>query len=84
MPINTRQHAGVREIRFSNPPVNALSVRSGLCQELTEAITAALAHAAVDSIIVAGDGAIFSAGADIGDFAGDPQAPWIADIVTRG
>jgi hypothetical protein len=32
MPINTRQHAAVREIRFSNPPVNALSVRSGLCQ----------------------------------------------------
>jgi len=74
MPLNTRQHAGVREIRFSNPPVNALSVRSGLCRELTEAITAALADAAVDSIIVAGDGANFSAGADIGDFAGEPQS----------
>jgi 3-hydroxyacyl-CoA dehydrogenase len=73
MPINTHQHAGVREIRFSNPPVNALSVRSGLCQELIAAVTAALADAAVDSIIVAGDGAIFSAGADITDFAGDPE-----------
>ena len=74
MPINTRQHARVRELRFSNPPVNALSIRSGLCGELTEAITAALADAAVDSIIVAGDGAMFSAGADIADFAGDPEA----------
>ena len=74
MPINTRQHAKVREIRFSNPPVNALSIRSGLCQELTAAITAALADTAVESIIVAGEGTIFSAGADIADFAGDPKS----------
>ena len=74
MPIKTRQHAGVGEIRFSNPPVNALSVRSGLCRELMDAITAALADTSVDSIVVAGDGAMFSAGADIADFAGDPQA----------
>lgn len=74
MPINTRQHAAVREIRFSNPPVNALSVRSGLCGELIDAVTVALVDPAVDSIVVAGDGAMFSAGADIADFAGDPRA----------
>jgi 3-hydroxyacyl-CoA dehydrogenase len=74
MPINTRQHAKVREIRFSNPPVNALSIRSGLCREFTAAITAALADTAVESIIVAGEGAIFSGGADIADFEGDPQS----------
>jgi len=74
MPINTRQHAKVREIRFSNPPVNALSIRSGLCREFTAAITAALADTAVESIIVAGEGAIFSAGADIADFEGDPKS----------
>jgi enoyl-CoA hydratase/carnithine racemase len=54
MLINTHQHAGVREIRFSNPPVNAPSILSGLCQELTEAITAALADAGVDSITHSG------------------------------
>jgi 3-hydroxyacyl-CoA dehydrogenase len=74
MPINTRQHAKVREIRFSNPPVNALSIRSGLCREFTAAITAALADTAVESIIVTGEGAIFSGGADIADFEGDPQS----------
>jgi 3-hydroxyacyl-CoA dehydrogenase len=74
MPINTRQHAKVCEIRFSNPPVNALSIRSGLCREFTAAITAALADTAVESIIVAGEGAIFSAGADIADFEGDPES----------
>ena len=84
MPINTQQHAGVREIRFSNPPVNALSIRTGLCRELIEAVSAALADAAVESIIIAGDGGIFSAGADIADFAGDPKSlHLVRDLVNQ-
>src|SRR5258708_39487139 len=74
MPITTRRRAKAGETRSSTPPVKALSIRSGLCREFTAAITAALADTAVESIIVAGEGAIFSAGADIADFEGDPKS----------
>jgi len=65
-------------IAISNPPVNALSraVRTGLI----ESLKAALADPKASAIVLYGDGKIFSAGADIGEFgtteaAADPSLP---------
>jgi 3-hydroxyacyl-CoA dehydrogenase len=74
MEIREQVHGSVLEIRFSNPPVNALSVRSGLCDSLNATISRALPNDSIQTIIVAGADALFSAGADIVDFEGDVSA----------
>jgi 3-hydroxyacyl-CoA dehydrogenase len=65
-------------ITIENPPVNALSraVRTGL----VDSLKAALADSQVKAIVLYGEGRIFSAGADIGEFgspaaAADPSLP---------
>jgi 3-hydroxyacyl-CoA dehydrogenase len=59
-------------IRIANPPVNALSVRAGVADELGRAVSDALANSSISALVIAGDGAMFCAGADIADFDNDP------------
>jgi 3-hydroxyacyl-CoA dehydrogenase len=66
--IHSSLSGSVALIVFANPPVNALSVTSGLADELLGAIRAALADPAVSAIVLAADGRFFSAGADIAEF----------------
>ncbi|MDB5705900.1 MAG: 3-hydroxyacyl-CoA dehydrogenase [Sphingomonas bacterium] len=68
MRINTAIEDGVARIRIDNPPVNALSVNSGVVAELTAAVRAALADSSVAAIVIHGGGKIFCGGADIADF----------------
>lgn len=68
VPINKALDGGIAVLSIDNPPVNALSAKSGLVSELIEAIAAALANEAVQGLVLAGEGRFFSAGADITDF----------------
>lgn len=68
MPINKTLEGDIAVLRIDNPPVNALSAKSGLASKLIEAIAAALADNAVRGVVIAGEGRFFSAGADITDF----------------
>lgn len=73
MPIHQSQTDGVAVLKIDNPPVNALSARSGLAGELIGALGAALQDEAVRALVLAGEGKFFSAGADITDFGDDAQ-----------
>jgi 3-hydroxyacyl-CoA dehydrogenase len=59
-------------IRIANPPVNALSVRAGVADALGRAVSDALANSSISALVIAGDGAMFCAGADVADFDSDP------------
>ena len=74
MTISQSRDQTIQVIRIAYPPMNILSIQSGVVQSLTDAVRAAIADPAVDGIVLAGDGKLFSAGADIGDFDGDPAA----------
>jgi 3-hydroxyacyl-CoA dehydrogenase len=60
------RHGRVALIRWDNPPVNGLSF--ALRQHLSAALDAAMADAAIDAIVLAGEGRMFSGGADIREF----------------
>ncbi len=69
---------GIAEIRWSNPPVDSLSlaVRESIHRALTEAV----ADPAVKAIILAGSGKNFSGGADVREF-NTPAATSQPDLV---
>ncbi len=71
--IQTSLSGAVAVIAFANPPVNALSVTAGLADELIDAVRAAIADPEVRAIVIAADGRIFSAGADIAEFDTAPE-----------
>jgi 3-hydroxyacyl-CoA dehydrogenase len=79
--IRTRDDAGVRFITLENPPVNALSF--ALCAELVPLVEAASADKGVRGVVFAGANGIFSAGADVNDFATEstPQTKTIRDVI---
>lgn len=70
--------SGVLHLEFSNPPVNALSVRSGFVAALHAAIDRAMEDEAVRVVIISGASELFSAGADIADFDDAPER--LADL----
>ena len=72
---------GVRILTIANPPVNALgaAVRAGL----DAAVEAAQADAEVRAIVIAADGRVFVAGADISEFGKPPQPPTLPDLLQR-
>jgi len=61
----------VRIITLDNPPVNALSF--AYCAKLLAEVQAAEAEASVKAVIFTGANGIFSGGADINDFAKEPD-----------
>ena len=78
-PVSTRRVGSVAVITIDNSPVNAMSLaaRRGLIQ----AVEAAAADAAVDTLVLTGAGACFIAGADIKEMKLPPQSPYLPDVV---
>jgi enoyl-CoA hydratase/carnithine racemase len=76
--VRQREDDGVELLVLRNPPVNALS--TGLLGELSTAVDAIGADRTVRAVVVTGDGAYFSAGADLKEMATIDlaQAPAIA------
>jgi enoyl-CoA hydratase/carnithine racemase len=70
-PLLVRQEGAVAFVRMRRPPVNALSL--DLLDALAEAFRRLAAEEAVRAVILTGDGAIFSAGADLAAAAADPS-----------
>lgn len=77
--IHAHIHDGVLEIVMSNPPVNALG--AALRQGLAQAIADAQENAAIKSIVIRGDGKLFSGGADITEFGKLPADPWLPAVI---
>lgn len=65
---------GVAILVIDNPPVNALSCRTGVVDGIAAALRACASDPAVVAIVLCGGGRCFSAGADIADFGDDPRA----------
>ncbi|MBV9056680.1 MAG: enoyl-CoA hydratase/isomerase family protein [Candidatus Eremiobacteraeota bacterium] len=72
---------GVAVITLDNPPVNALSF--AYCKQLLTAIESAERDPGVRAVVITGANGIFSAGADVNDFAAEPQADAVSvrDII---
>jgi 3-hydroxyacyl-CoA dehydrogenase len=70
---------GVQVIAIANPPVNALS--QAVRQGLVEAVTAAQKNPDVRAIVVTGNGALFSGGADISEFGKPLPSPDLNDVI---
>ncbi len=72
--------AGVAILTIANPPVNALgaAVRGGLLEQLTQA----QANPAVTAIVIAAEGKVFVAGADISEFGKPITPPSLPDVLT--
>lgn len=76
--VSTQRQGPVWVVRIQNPPVNALSaaVRAGLLA----AVQAAEADAAVQAVLLVGQGRAFIAGADIREFGKPPQPPTLPEV----
>ncbi|WP_238121477.1 MULTISPECIES: 3-hydroxyacyl-CoA dehydrogenase NAD-binding domain-containing protein [unclassified Xanthobacter] len=77
--VHTAITDGVAVLTIVNPPVNALgvAVRSGL----VEAVAAAVADSAVRALVLAAEGKVFVAGADISEFGKPPLPPSLPEVV---
>ncbi len=78
-PVHTAITDGVAVLTIVNPPVNALgvAVRAGL----VEAVAAAVADPAVRALVLAAEGKVFVAGADISEFGKPPLPPSLPEVV---
>ncbi|MBT1449429.1 enoyl-CoA hydratase/isomerase family protein [Glaciecola sp. XM2] len=79
--VSITQSENLAVVTLKNPPVNALSkaVRVGLL----EALDAALANNDVDAIVITSALPLFSAGADISEFAGGNLSPMLPEVLNR-
>ena len=79
--VTVTRRSPIRVLSLDNPPVNGLgaAVRRALADELDQA----LADADVDAIVIAGQGRMFCAGADIREFGQDPppDTPALPDVI---
>lgn len=66
---------------INNPPVNTFG--TGVRKGIIDGIDYAEATDQIDSIIIAGKGRLFSAGAEISDFEKPPQAPKLSKVIER-
>ncbi|MFG1300644.1 3-hydroxyacyl-CoA dehydrogenase NAD-binding domain-containing protein [Xanthobacter sp. V3C-3] len=74
MPVTAHIEDGVGIIVFSNPPLNPISATAGIPQAIEAALLTLDADPQVKAIVLAAEGRMFSAGADIAEFDKDPQA----------
>lgn len=82
MQVTKQRKGSLLHLEFSNPPVNALSVKEGLVGALHHAFRRAAADPDVSAILLSGAQGRFSAGADIRDFDGPPeQIDLVRDLV---
>ncbi len=80
-PVHTTRQGSVLVVRIDNPPVNALgqAVRAGLLA----AVEQADADAAVQAVLIVGEGKAFIAGADIREFGKPPVPPSLPEVCDR-
>jgi 3-hydroxyacyl-CoA dehydrogenase len=78
--VELETRAGIALVRVDNPPVNALSraVRDGLY----DAVTTALADAAVQAIVISCAGKTFIAGADIREFGNPSEGRTLPEVIS--
>ncbi|MFZ7311166.1 3-hydroxyacyl-CoA dehydrogenase NAD-binding domain-containing protein [Comamonas jiangduensis] len=76
--VQTRLDGGVLVVSINNPPVNALgqAVRAGLLA----AVEQAAADAAVQAVLIVGEGKAFIAGADIREFGKPAMSPSLPEV----
>lgn len=74
MPVETHIEDGIGVVVFSNPPLNPISASAGIPQAIEAALRALDADPQVKAIVLAAEGRMFSAGADIAEFDKDPAA----------
>ncbi|MEG0151503.1 MAG: enoyl-CoA hydratase-related protein, partial [Comamonas sp.] len=76
--VQTRREGAVLVVSIHNPPVNALgqAVRAGLLA----AVEQADADAAVQAVLIVGEGKAFIAGADIREFGKPPVSPSLPEV----
>lgn len=79
--VSSERIGNVLVARIDNPPVNALSraVRAGLMDALHRLET----DENVAGLVIAAGGRMFSAGADIDEFNGEIQQPFLGDVTDR-
>ncbi len=77
--VEFRIEDGVAIASIANPPVNAFS--TGVRRELLAALERARADPAIQAVILASEGKIFSGGADITEFDHPPAAPILAEVI---
>ena len=72
---------GVRVVTLDNPPVNALSF--AYSARLLDALDAAENDVSIAAIVLAGANGLFSGGADVNDFSGEPApgARTVRDVI---
>ena len=79
--VSYEKRGRVAILTMDNPPVNGLgaALRTGIAERLAEA----QADPAVEAIVIAGAGRMFSAGADIREFGGEPPAgtPSLSQVI---
>jgi len=83
-PVVIEKIGSVLLLRMQAPPVNALGAQ--LRKDLQEAVAAAAADPAITSLVVTGQGKLFSAGADIAEFEAGmakPELPEVLDTIER-
>jgi 3-hydroxyacyl-CoA dehydrogenase len=72
VPVKTIKQGDVTVIIMDNPPVNALSGKTGFLGELLRIFQECDRDPSVQAIVLAGEGRFFSSGADISEFGTDP------------
>ncbi|MCX7057428.1 MAG: 3-hydroxyacyl-CoA dehydrogenase NAD-binding domain-containing protein [Proteobacteria bacterium] len=79
--VETSRSGPVAVIRFGEPPVNSLGAATR--RGIAEAVLAAIADPSVSAIVLAGRNGLFSAGADIKEFAtgGMTVAPSLPEVI---
>jgi 3-hydroxyacyl-CoA dehydrogenase len=79
--VSYEKRGTVAILTMDNPPVNGLgaALRTGIAERLAEA----QADPTVEAIVIAGAGRMFSAGADIREFGGEPPAgtPSLSQVI---
>ncbi|AMG75138.1 3-hydroxyacyl-CoA dehydrogenase NAD-binding domain-containing protein [Sphingopyxis granuli] len=80
-PVRYAAADGVAVLTIANPPVNALgaALRAGLAG----AVTQAGADPSVEAVVVAAEGKVFIAGADISEFGKPPVPPVLPDLLEQ-
>lgn len=78
--VQSRVSNGVAVLTLANPPVNALS--APMRAALAQAIAKANADPAVTASVIAAEGKVFVAGADISEFGKPPQSPSLPDVLS--
>ncbi len=78
-PLRIAATNGVAVLTIVNPPVNALG--AAVRAALAEGIAATAADPAVKAIVLAAEGKVFVAGADISEFGKPPLPPALPDVV---